>query len=242
MIQTGPHTLGRATNVVARATFLWPPASWFGPANTNSGVCEPVCKPWTGSKQVVNRFNLQSVWCVNSYTISALPLAHHSPISLPRPLASPPAPGTSQGVKPADQGRWMCAPSNQQMHAKWAGGRPPCLNLCVSMPRCSCILHRAWKVSPQFVKRTLETHLTGAAQSNDGASKCDDINLIALTNHASRSRHRQKVTLHRKKPSKTLRFGHGGRVHGTKGQLDFPDHASVHLEPPGKGKESLMMR
>ena len=57
--------------------------------------------------------------------------------------------------------------------------------------------------------------------------------LIALTNHACRSRHRQKVTLHRKKPSKTLRFEHGGRVTDGRGQLDFPDHASVHLEPPG---------
>ena len=26
---------------------------------------------------------------------------------------------------------------------------------------------------------------------------------------------------------------HGGRVHGTKGQLDSPDQPQVHLEPPG---------
>ena len=50
---------------------------------------------------------------------------------------------------------------------------------------------------------------------------------------SSGSRHRQKVTLHRKKPLKTLRFEHGGRVTDGRGQLDFPDHASVHLEPPG---------
>ena len=43
----------------------------------------------------------------------------------------------------------------------------------------------------------------------------------------------QQVTLHRKKPSKTLRFEHGGRVTYGRGQLDFPDHASVHLEPTG---------
>ena len=55
-------------------------------------------------------------------------------------------------------------------------------------------------------------------------------NLIALTNHACKSRHRQQVTLHRKKPLKTLRFEHGGRVTDGRGQLDFPDHASVHLE------------
>ena len=37
--------------------------------------------------------------------------------------------------------------------------------------------------------------------------------LVVLTwaGTACRSRHRQKVTLHRKKPSKTLRFEHGGR-------------------------------
>ena len=43
---------------------------------------------------------------------------------------------------------------------------------------------------------------------------------------SSGSRHCQKVALHRKTHR---RVG----VHGTRSQLDFPDHASVHLEPPG---------
>ena len=75
---------------------------------------------------------------LNSFSISALSLAHHSPTPPSRPLASPPAPGTSQGAKPADQGRWMRAPSNQQIYAKRAGGRPPSplfksVRVCASM-------------------------------------------------------------------------------------------------------------
>ena len=50
---------------------------------------------------------------------------------------------------------------------------------------------------------------------------------------SSGSRHRQKVTLHRKEPLKTLRFEHGGRVTDGRGQLDFPDRPQVHLEPQG---------
>ena len=82
------------------------------------------------------------------------------------------------------------------------------------------------KVWYNLLKGPLGTHLGHAAQSNDGASECDLFNLTALTNHACRSRHRQKVTVHRKKPLKLA-------VTNGRGQLDFPDHASVHLEPPG---------
>ena len=82
------------------------------------------------------------------------------------------------------------------------------------------------KVWYNLLKRPLGTHLGHAAQSNDGASECDLFRLSRSTNHACRSRHRQKVTLHRKKPLKLA-------VTNCRGQLDFPDHASVHLEPPG---------
>ena len=110
---------------------------------------------------------------LNSYSIYALSLAHHSPISSPPPASI--AAGTRHESRSQACGsREVNVRTQQSANACKVSGRAVAfLNLCVSMPRCSCPT-QSMKVSPQFVKRTLETHLTGAAQSNDGASKCDE--------------------------------------------------------------------
>ena len=76
---------------------------------------------------------------LNSYSISALFLAHRSPIS------SPPPASIAAGTRHESRGQ-ACGPREQSAISKYmqserAGNHlHPCLNLCVSMPRCSYVL------------------------------------------------------------------------------------------------------
>ena len=173
-----------------------------------------------------------------SYSICALSLAHHSPISSTPPAsiaARTRCESRSQlqacgSIKGGECAHPATSKINTCKVSGWAVTSFKSVRVYASMLlRPIGIMNF---VHSMQLKHTLGTHLGHAAQSNDGAPKCDDIDLIALTNHACRSRHRQKVTLHRKKPLKTLHFEHGGRVTSVRGQLDFPDQPQVHVEPP----------
>ena len=131
------------------------------------------------------------------------------------------APGTQQSANACKVSGWAVTSFKSS------------LNLRVSMPRCSLINaptsyrhHQLWYT---LLNVDCKRHLVYAAQSNDGASKFGE---GEGSDPPPNSRHhpkRQKVT-----PLKTLLFSHGGRVHGTKGELDFPDQPQVHLELPGE--------
>ena len=124
----------------------------------------------------------------------------------------------------------MCAPSNQQMHAFEVALTN---HACRSRHRQKVTLHRkvGWSGISFSVSKQSASGQRHAIK--DMPVFCAHARYLWQADKLSGSPHRQKVTLHRKKPSKTLRFEHGGRVTDGRGQLDFPDHASVHLEPPG---------
>ena len=113
---------------------------------------------------------------LNSYSNSALSLAHHSPISSPPP-ASIAARTRHESRSQACGSREVDARTQQSANTCKVSGWAVASFKLICASRCLCLdvpaSYTEHKDCPSIVKHTLGTHLGYTAQSNDDASECD---------------------------------------------------------------------